>query len=123
MKVFLDGSMAVSYVPGRTYSQVLVFTSSLPHVIVSTVVFFFLTLFLVVCHFRTPVPQFTFFQVATALAGSECPALFEETASKLRDEKGRIGRDHENDAMAVVGDKKIIMEGSVGQPEGTIRLM
>jgi len=123
MKVFLDGSLGVSYVPGRAYSPTLIFSSSLPHVIVSTIVFFLLSVFLVVCHYRTPVPNFTFFHVATALAGSECPALFEDTASKILPGKAGDVQAREDKALSVVGNQKLIMDQSVGKPDGTIRIL
>ncbi|KAG9090136.1 hypothetical protein FRC07_012177, partial [Ceratobasidium sp. 392] len=46
MRAYLAGSMGSAYVPGRTQIPTLVFTSSLPHVIVSTILFAFTALFI-----------------------------------------------------------------------------
>lgn len=78
MHSYLSGRLALSYVPGRVQTMTLVFTSSLPHVIVSTVLFAFLTLFINLCYLRADTEQFSLFSVATALAHSDVPNLCED---------------------------------------------
>ncbi|KAF8593445.1 hypothetical protein BDV93DRAFT_566541 [Ceratobasidium sp. AG-I] len=78
MRSYLSGEIASSYVPGRIQTLTLVFTSSLPHVIVSTILFAFLTLFINVCFLRSDAQQFTLLSVAVALAHSDVPAVCEE---------------------------------------------
>ncbi|QRW03774.1 hypothetical protein RhiLY_02773 [Ceratobasidium sp. AG-Ba] len=78
MRSYLAGSMGSAYVPGRTQTPTLVFTSSLPHVIVSTILFVLIALFVNVCHFRSENEQFTLFSVAAALAHSNLPAICED---------------------------------------------
>lgn len=76
-KVYMTGALGTAYVPGRTTTSELVFNSSLPHVIASTVLFGFLSLLVVIAHFRSGKDQpFTLFGVAAALHGSEIPAKY-----------------------------------------------
>ncbi|KAF8680317.1 Eukaryotic aspartyl protease [Rhizoctonia solani] len=70
MRSYLSGNMAWSFVPGRMQEAKLVFTSSLPHVITSTILFTLAALFIIVCHFRPETEQFTLFSVAAVLADS-----------------------------------------------------
>ncbi|KAG8716898.1 hypothetical protein FRC09_015044 [Ceratobasidium sp. 395] len=78
MRSYLSGSMATAYVPGRTQTPTLVFTSSLPHVIVSTILFAFTTLFINACHLRADHEQFTLFSVSVVLARSNLPVICED---------------------------------------------
>ncbi|KAG9075488.1 hypothetical protein FS749_012825, partial [Ceratobasidium sp. UAMH 11750] len=78
MRAYLSGSMATAYVPGRTQSLTLVFTSSLPHVIVSTILFGFTALFINACYLRSDNEQFTLFSVSAALARSNLPSICED---------------------------------------------
>ena len=77
MKVYLAGVVGTAYVPGRAAKPMLVFGSSLPHVIVSTFLFACLSLLVIIAHFRRGKGnKFTLFGVATALQGSDIPARF-----------------------------------------------
>lgn len=79
-KVYLSGPIGTAYVPGRVATQMLVFGSSLPHVIVSTFLFACLSLLVIIAHFRRGKDhKFTLFGVATALQGSEIPTRFSQT--------------------------------------------
>ncbi|KAF8606415.1 hypothetical protein BDV93DRAFT_505973 [Ceratobasidium sp. AG-I] len=78
MHSYLSGAVASSYVPGRIQTLTLVFTSSLPHVIASTILFVFLTLFINLCYLRADAEQFTLLSVATALAHSDVPVVCED---------------------------------------------
>lgn len=78
MHSYLSGRMALAHVPGRLQTLTLVFTSSLPHVIVSTVLFVFLTIFINICYLRTDAEQFTLLSVAAALAHSDVPNVCDD---------------------------------------------
>ncbi|KAF8606414.1 hypothetical protein BDV93DRAFT_542676 [Ceratobasidium sp. AG-I] len=78
MRSYLSGEIASSYVPGRVQTLTLVFTSSLPHVITSTILFALLTLFINICYLRADAEQFTLLSVATALAHSDVPNVCED---------------------------------------------
>lgn len=78
MHSYLSGRMALSNVPGHVQTMILVFTSSLPHVIVSTVLFAFLMIFINLCYLRTDTEQFTLLAVAAALAHSDVPNLCDD---------------------------------------------
>ncbi|KAJ3481629.1 hypothetical protein NLI96_g7530 [Meripilus lineatus] len=75
-KAYLDGSFSTAYVPGRVSVKRLVFVSSLPQVIASTILFVLLLGILILSHFRRTTPQFTLSSVAAALDGSEIPSTF-----------------------------------------------
>ncbi|KAJ8079720.1 hypothetical protein PM082_016541 [Marasmius tenuissimus] len=74
---YLSGRIRSAYVPGRLQEVKLVFQSSLPQVIASTVLFGLTTLFVVVYHFRCYTGKFTLFTVAATLARSDIPEVFE----------------------------------------------
>ncbi|KAG8966581.1 hypothetical protein FRC03_011637 [Tulasnella sp. 419] len=78
LKLFVDGTLLHYYVPSRTNRLILIFVSSFPHLVASTVVFVALSIFVIVVHFRKPVPQFTLFAVASSLSGSELPSTLED---------------------------------------------
>ncbi|KAG8917863.1 hypothetical protein FRC02_002806 [Tulasnella sp. 418] len=78
LKLFVDGTLSHYYVPSRTNRLILIFVSSFPHLVASTVVFVALSIFVIVVHFRKPVPQFTLFAVASSLSGSELPSTLED---------------------------------------------
>ncbi|KAG7087188.1 hypothetical protein E1B28_013169 [Marasmius oreades] len=67
MTSYLSGKISTSFVPGRIQSVKLVFTSSLPHVIVSTVLFGIVTIWIIVCYFRPHAAKFTLVSVAAVL--------------------------------------------------------
>lgn len=88
-KVYMTGALGTAYVPGRINTSVVVFQSSLPHVIVSTFLFLLLSLLVVVAHFRSGKDErFTLFGVAAALHGSGIPGQFAQmkTGEGLSDE-------------------------------------
>lgn len=72
-KLYLEGGLGKSYVPGRVTKNVGLISSSLPHVIVSTILMLILGVFGIAAHFRAKVPQFTFVDVARSMAGSDVP--------------------------------------------------
>ncbi|KEP45499.1 eukaryotic aspartyl protease, partial [Rhizoctonia solani 123E] len=77
MRSYLSGRMASSFVPGRKQKMILAFTSSLPQVIVSTILFIFATIFINLCHLRSDAEQFTLFSVAAALSHSNLSRICE----------------------------------------------
>ena len=80
VKVYLAGVTGTAYVPGRVATPMLVFGSSLPHIIVSTFLFASLSLLVIIAHFRRGKDnKFTLFGVATALQGSNIPMCFSQT--------------------------------------------
>lgn len=77
MKIFVGGSFGTVYVPGRISREVVIFRSSLPYVIASTVLFAILACIVLVAHLRSGKGEkFTLFSVAAALDGSGLPAQF-----------------------------------------------
>lgn len=80
-KVFLSGSISKAYVPGRFSTEQVIFTSSLPQVIVSTILFTLLCIVAVMTHFRRTIPQFTLFSVAASLDGSDVPRVLGQVRS------------------------------------------
>ncbi|KAG8703750.1 hypothetical protein FRC09_003967 [Ceratobasidium sp. 395] len=91
MRAYLSGSMATAYVPGRTQTPTLVFTSSLPHVVVSTILFAFTALFINLCYLRSDNEQFTLFSLSAALARSNLPAICEDV--RYADNGRAVGED------------------------------
>jgi len=73
MKTVLSGAIDRETVPGGYIEEQMVFTSSLGHVITSTILFAFLTIALVAAQFRKGRVAFTLVDVAAALAGSDVP--------------------------------------------------
>jgi hypothetical protein len=78
MRSYLSGRMATAFVPGRSQKMTLVFTSSLPHVIVSTILFASVAFFINICYLRTATEQFTLFSVSAALAQSNVGGICED---------------------------------------------
>ncbi|KAK1224914.1 hypothetical protein PQX77_012154 [Marasmius sp. AFHP31] len=88
---YLSGKIATAYVPGRLQEVKLVFQSSLPQVIASTVLFGFVTLFSVVCYFRSYRERFTLFSVGAILMRSNIPDAFERAREEFGEEKAIQG--------------------------------
>ncbi|KAJ1307266.1 hypothetical protein OPQ81_001379 [Rhizoctonia solani] len=103
MRSYLSGRMASGVVPGRIQAMTLVFTSSLPHVIMSTILFVLATIFINICYLRSDTDQFTLFSVAAALAHSNVGHICEEV--KYAD-RGR-GALEEDVALESLRDRKI----------------
>ncbi|KAL0058491.1 hypothetical protein AAF712_014825 [Marasmius tenuissimus] len=92
---YLSGKIATAYVPGRLQEVKLVFQSSLPQVIASTVLFGLVTLFSVVCYFRSYTESFTFFSIAATLARSNIPEAFERAREDFGEENAVQGVEKE----------------------------
>ncbi|KAF8754104.1 Mitochondrial carrier [Rhizoctonia solani] len=78
MRSYLSGRMSSSFVPGRMQEMKLVFTSSLPHVVVSTILFTLAAVFINVCYLRSDTEQFTLVSVSAALANSNLGRVCED---------------------------------------------
>lgn len=76
MKVMLQGNVSKSYVPVILSTEQVIFTSSLPQVIASTVLFIVLLAVTAISHFRREIPKFTLYSVAASLDGSNMPSMF-----------------------------------------------
>ena len=78
-KPFVRGDLATTFVPARTTVTIPIFTASLSHIIASTVLYALLAAFALGCHFRSHVPQFTFFSIAASLAKSDIPSQLKKS--------------------------------------------
>jgi len=105
VKPFMDGSLASATVPGRTTREIAVFAASLPQVVASTVLYLILSAFVILCHFRRHMPQFTLFAVAAALARSDIPSLFAELKASSQ------GPPSEDGAVMTLGNPRVLLEG------------
>lgn len=105
-KTYLHGAFSTAYVPGRLSVQQLIFASSLPQVIASTVLFIILSGISILSHFRRTTPRFTLFSVAAALDGSEIPSQFAK-AKSCANPKSR-----EVDMVAPIGRKVVTLRES-----------
>jgi hypothetical protein len=76
---YITGGEGTAYVPGRVSSMQLIFTSSLPNVIMSTVAFALLWMLTIFAHFRKGKSyDFTLVNVGAALHDSEIPKQFSQ---------------------------------------------
>lgn len=86
----LTGMLGRSYVPGRSYRPILVFTGSLPHIISSSILFALLSLLTVVSRFRSGrEDRFTLYNAAKALRSSEVGRQLVNTSSEASSQLGR----------------------------------
>ncbi|KAG8715326.1 hypothetical protein FRC11_004628 [Ceratobasidium sp. 423] len=110
MRSYLSGRMASRFVPGRMQEMNLVFTSSLPHVIASTILFILAAIFINICYLRSNTEQFTLFSVAAALANSNVGRVCEDV--KYAD-RGR-GALAEDIALKSLEDRKVRLVNNGG---------
>ena len=82
MKLALQGNISTAYVPARMSTQLVIFTSSLPPVIATTVLFIILLAVMGIAFFRREMPQFTLYAVASSLQGSGIPPLFAQVRNE-----------------------------------------
>lgn len=85
MKQFLSGAFGTQSVPGGYIEEQVVLKSSLGHVVVSAVLFAFLTIALVAAQLRKGRAEFTLINVAAALADSDVPQKSVEMAQLKAD--------------------------------------
>ena len=103
-KLFLSGLLSKAYVPGRLSTEQVIFTSSLPQVVVSTVLFFVLCVVAAASHFRREIPKFTLFAVAASLDGSDVPRVL----NQVRGQASR--RTREPDMVAALGGRSTVID-------------
>jgi hypothetical protein len=72
-KIYFSGELGHTYAPARLTKPTGRFESSLPHVVVSTLLMIALAIFGIIAHFRKEIPQFTFVNVARSMADSDVP--------------------------------------------------
>jgi hypothetical protein len=72
-KIYFSGELGHTYAPARMTKPMGRFESSLPHVVVSTLLMIALAIFGIIAHFRKEIPQFTFVNVARSMADSDVP--------------------------------------------------
>lgn len=82
MKLMLQGNISTAYVPARMSTQLVIFTSSLPQVIATTVLLLILLVIMGVAFFRREMPQFTLYSVASSLDGSSIPPAFAQVRNE-----------------------------------------
>ncbi|KAF9236444.1 hypothetical protein BU15DRAFT_77025 [Melanogaster broomeanus] len=95
-KSYLGGNVGMAYVPGRVSTTEIIFSSSIPNVVVSTVIFTILTVLIVLAQFRSGKgTEFTLINVAAAFHGSELPAQFAQMkAEQMADFVPSVMGDH-----------------------------
>ncbi|KAG1767558.1 hypothetical protein EDD22DRAFT_875473 [Suillus occidentalis] len=87
-KAYITGGEGTAYVPGRVSSMQLIFTSSLPNVIMSTVAFALLWALTIFAHFRKGKSyDFTLVNVGAALHNSEIPEQFSQMKAHAANNK------------------------------------
>ncbi|TCD68236.1 hypothetical protein EIP91_011305 [Steccherinum ochraceum] len=101
-KIFFNGAISTAYVPARLSTQQIVFTSSLPQVIVSTILFVLLCAIAGAAHFRNEIPKFSLFSVASSLDGSDVP----RTLGQVRNDADP--RTRESDMLASLGRRSVV---------------
>ncbi|KAL0574659.1 hypothetical protein V5O48_007306 [Marasmius crinis-equi] len=83
MVSYLSGKFGTAHVPGRFQTVKLVFQSSIPQVIASTVLFGLVTLFIDLCFFRSYTEKFTLVAVSASLARSNISEVCEGAREDL----------------------------------------
>lgn len=87
-KAYITDGEGTAYVPGRVSSTQLIFTSSLPNVLVSTVAFALLWALTIFAHFRKGKGyDFTLVNVGAALHDSEIPEQFSQMKAHAANDK------------------------------------
>jgi len=104
-KVWLGGALGTSFVPGRISRQVLVFTSSPPHVVASTALLILLSGMIILSYFRKGKGEsFTLFSVASSLDRSDLPPKF----VRFTEENGQLGPEQLNEAFIISWGKRLV---------------
>ncbi|KAF9233530.1 hypothetical protein BU15DRAFT_80023 [Melanogaster broomeanus] len=124
-KSYLGGYLGTAYVPGRLSTTEVVFSSSIPNVAVSTVLFVILTVFIIVAQFRPGRnTQFTLINVVAAVHGSELPAQFAQMKAQQGAEAvPSVGdqKDVQQDLAEMLGERKIFLQRRV-DGSGVLRI-
>ncbi|KAF9230696.1 hypothetical protein BU15DRAFT_83312 [Melanogaster broomeanus] len=120
-KSYLAGYLGTAYVPGRVSTTEIIFSSSIPNVVVSTVIFSILTVLIVLAQFRPGKGmEFTLINVAAAFHGSELPAQFAQMkAEQMADFVPSVMGDHkgvQQDIAEMLRERKIFLQR---RPDGS----
>ncbi|KAJ8592173.1 hypothetical protein M405DRAFT_813168 [Rhizopogon salebrosus TDB-379] len=95
-KSYLAGYLGTAYVPAKLFSSQVVFVSSMPFIIASTVMFGMLFILMVIMHFRRDGKSFNLVSVSAALHGSNLPNYF-----------SRMGKSR---VFVVDGDHRVVLQ-------------
>ncbi|KAH8102892.1 hypothetical protein BXZ70DRAFT_757514 [Cristinia sonorae] len=101
-KAFLGGGLSKANVPGCLATERVVFTSSLPQAIVSTVLFLLLWAIAAASYLRSESPQFSLFSVAASLNGSDIPQVMGHIRSAAMPDM------NEKDMVAKLGARAVV---------------
>jgi hypothetical protein len=93
---YLAGYLGTAYVPAKLFSSQVVFVSSMPFIIASTVMFGMLFILMVIMHFRRDGKSFNLVSVSAALHGSNLPNYF-----------SRMGKSR---VFVVDGDHRVVLQ-------------
>lgn len=118
-KAYIMGKDGTAYVPGRVSSTQLIFTSSMPNVIMSTIAFILLWALTTFAHFRKGKSyDFTLVNVGAALHNSEIPEQFSLVKAHVANEKiPRLRWVHhsaDQDVVEMLGAHDIALRRSQG---------
>ncbi|KAG7093194.1 hypothetical protein E1B28_006883 [Marasmius oreades] len=105
---YLSGQIASTYVPGRIQTMQLIFTCSIPHVILSTVLFGIIVIWIIYCYFRPHAAPFTLISLGIAMEGSNIPEVCEDMGT-------RVGGDFDNEVgLEKLKNRAVLMVDSNG---------
>ncbi|KAG2136398.1 hypothetical protein DEU56DRAFT_805700 [Suillus clintonianus] len=123
-KAYITGSEGTAYVPGRVSGMQLIFTSSLPNVIVATISFALLWALTIFAHFRDgKYNDFTLVNVGAALHNSDIPKAFSQmkaqslearTAEQKSPHSRWVYHSDDQDVVAMLDRHKIALRSSQG---------
>lgn len=116
MKLMLQGNISTAYVPARMSTQLVIFTSSLPPVIATTVLFIILLGVMGIAFFRREMPQFTLYSIASSLDGSGIPPLF----AQVRNESDSSVV--EGEMVDAFGGRSVTLLTKTSPKDGTLHL-
>ncbi|KAH7885583.1 hypothetical protein F5I97DRAFT_1417124 [Phlebopus sp. FC_14] len=118
MKPYVSGTLATAYVPGRVASVKHIFTSSMPHVVASTILFVLLSTLSMVAHFRKGKGnEFTLLNVAAIMRESELPEIVEYETMAVVSRRSRrhwTDRNVGHEVADRLKDKRVVLEGRGG---------
>ncbi|KAF9236446.1 hypothetical protein BU15DRAFT_77027 [Melanogaster broomeanus] len=117
-KSYLGGYLGTAYVPGRVSTTEVIFSSSIPNVAVSTVIFVILAVLIILAQFRPGKgTEFTLINVAAVVHGSELPAQFAQMkAEQMSDFVPSDPKDVQQDIAEMLGERKIFLQR---RPDGS----
>ncbi|KAF9236448.1 hypothetical protein BU15DRAFT_77029 [Melanogaster broomeanus] len=114
-KSYLAGYLGTAYVPGWVSTTEIIFSSSIPNVALSTVIFILLAVLIIFAQLRPGKgTEFTLINVAAAVHGSELPVQFAQMkAEQMADFVPSIMGDHKDvqqDIAEMLRERKIFLQ-------------